>query len=93
MADRLAEYDNAPPGYRVPVHNSLTRQLMLGGVPRGIAISNWTFCIALSMPLRTWYAIPLSLFIHMVCYAVAKRDPDFFNVVRRTIRYKSFYRV
>ncbi len=93
MTDRLAGYGDDPPGYRVPVHNSLTKQLMLGGVPRGIAIINWTFCIALSMPLRTWYAIPLSLFIHAVCFAAARRDPDFFNVIRRSVHYKSFYRV
>jgi type IV secretory pathway TrbD component len=87
-----SNYDDAPPGYEVPVHQSLTKQLMLAGVPRGLAIIIWTFCVALSLPLRTWYAIPLTLFLHAVFYRAAKRDPDFWDVFRRAIRYKIFYR-
>jgi len=84
--------DDVPEGFRVPIHQSLTRPLMLGGVPRTLAILNWTFCVALSLPLRTWYAIPLSFFLHAVFYRAAKRDPEFWDVFRRAIRSKVFYR-
>lgn len=86
-------YQEKPPGLCVPIHLSITKQMMMAGVPRGIAIINWTFCLALSLPLHTWYAIPLSFFIHVVCREAAKRDPDFWDVFRRSIRYKTFYRV
>ena len=45
------------------------------------------------MPLRTWYAIPLGVFCHAVAYAAARRDPQFWDVFRRAILYKVFYRV
>ena len=80
-----------PDAYRVPVHGSLTRPLLLAGVPRSLCILNWTFCIALSLPLRTFYAIPLSLFVHVACYAAARRDPLFWDVLRRSLRYAAFY--
>lgn len=89
----MNDVNDEPLGYRVPIHLSLVKPMLMGGVPRGLAIINWTFCVALSLPLRTWYAIPVCLFIHVVCYAAAKKDPSFWDVFRRSIRYKTFYRV
>ena len=80
-------------GFTIPIHASLTKRLLIGGVPRELAIINWTFVAALSIPLATWYGIPLGLFVHFVAQAAAKKDPDFFDVFRRGIRYKIFYRV
>jgi type IV secretory pathway TrbD component len=84
--------DSLPDGFRVPIHTSLTRPLLLAGVPRAICILNWTFCAALSLPLRTFYAIPLSVFVHAVCFAAARRDPQFWDVLCRSLRYRVFYR-
>lgn len=80
-----------PLGYRVPIHQSLTRQILLGGVPQPLAIMNWTVCVALSLPLRTWYAIPFCMALHGLFYAAGKRDPQFWDVFRRSLRYKRFY--
>jgi type IV secretion system protein VirB3 len=81
-----------PEGYRVRLHLSLTRPLLLAGVPRALCILNWTFCAALSLPLRTLYALPVSAFIHLACVAAARRDPQFWDVLRRGLRYARFYR-
>jgi type IV secretion system protein VirB3 len=67
-------------------------QLMLG-VPRTLCIVIWTFCIALSLPLHSWYAIPLCVFIHVVSARAAKKDPQFWDVTRRLLQYKRYYRV
>lgn len=93
MAELLTGKTDEPEGYKIPIRKSLTGRIMLGGVPQRLAIANWTFCVALTLPLHTWYAIPISMFIHAAAYQFAKRDPDFLDVVRRSIRYKTFYRV
>lgn len=82
-----------PDGYRIVVHQSLTIEHMMAGIPRGLCIIIWTFVVALSLPLRTWYAIPLGVFCHAVSYAAARRDPQFWDVFRRAILYKVFYQV
>jgi type IV secretion system protein VirB3 len=82
-----------PDGYRVPIHQSLTLQHLMLGIPRTLCLMIWTFCVALSLPLRTWYAIPPALFLHLVSMAAAKRDPQFWDVFRRALRFKIFYRV
>ena len=81
-----------PEGYRVPIHQSLTLHHLMLGIPRPLCIVIWTFCVALSFPLHTWYAIPLALFLHVVSMAAAKRDPQFWDVFRRALYFKVFYR-
>jgi type IV secretion system protein VirB3 len=82
-----------PEGFRVPLHRSLTVVHLMAGIPRGLCIVIWTFVLALSLPLRTWYALPVGIFLHAVSVAAAKRDPSFWDVFRRAIRYRVFYRI
>ena len=82
-----------PEGFRIPIHQSLTIELLLAGIPRTLCRGIWTFVVALSLPLRTWYAIPLGVFFHSVSYAATRRDPQFWDVFRRAIRYGVFYRI
>ena len=93
MAEGDAYANDEPEGYRVAIHQSLTLHHLMLGVPRALCIVNWTTVLALSLPLRTWYAIPLGVFIHMVAFAAAKRDPEFFDVFRRSVHYQIFYKV
>jgi type IV secretory pathway TrbD component len=81
-----------PEGFRVPIHASLTHHHLMAGIPRTLCIVIWTFVVALSMPLRSWYAIPLGFFFHGVAYAAAKRDPLFWDVFRRALKYRVLYR-
>jgi type IV secretion system protein VirB3 len=85
--------DEEPEGYRIPIHQSLTAHHLMLGLPRTLCLVIWTLCVALSLPLRTWYAIPICLFLHIVGVAAARRDPQFFDVFKRSFRYKTFYRV
>ena len=84
--------NDEPEGFRIPIHQSLTIEHLMMGIPRGLCLVIWTFVVALSLPLRTWYAIPLGIFFHSVSYAAARRDPQFWDVFRRAIRYATFYR-
>ena len=82
-----------PDGFRVPIHQSLTLQHLMLGIPRSLCLVIWTFCVALSFPLRTWYAIPMALGFHVVAAAAAKRDPQFWDVFRRALGFTVFYRL
>jgi type IV secretory pathway TrbD component len=93
MSDSGSLISDDPEGYRVPIHQSLTLHHLMLGIPRTLCLVIWTFCVALSLPLRTWYAIPLALFLHLVSMAAAKRDPQFWDVFKRALHYKTFYRV
>lgn len=80
-------------GFRVPIHRAVVLHQLMMGVPRALCIVIWTSVVALSLPLRSWYAIPVGLFLHVVSVAAAKRDPQFFDVLRRSLRYQVLYRV
>jgi len=41
-----------PEGYVLPLHTSLTRPILIGGVPRGFAILNGTFGAAIALGLQ-----------------------------------------
>lgn len=78
-------------GFEVPIHRSLTEQIMIAGVPRNVAILNGTFVAALGLGLHSFLAIPLGLILHLLAYAATKKDPQFFDVFRRHIRQKNYY--
>lgn len=81
------------PGYRIVLHNSLTTPILLGGAPRKFAILNWTIGAALVMGLRAVYLLPFFIVFHLGAVFLAKKDPDFFEVVLRSLKQKKFYNV
>lgn len=78
-------------GYEVLIHRSLTEQMMLGGVPRPIAIINGTLAAALGLGLHSWYSVPICFVIHIMAIVATKKDPQFFDCFKRHIWQKSFY--
>lgn len=78
-------------GFEVPIHRSLTQPIMIGGIPREIAILNGTFTAALVLGMHSWLGVPLGIAIHFTARSMAKRDPQFFATFRRHIRHKKFY--
>lgn len=78
-------------GYEIPIHRSLTEQILLGGVPRSIAILNGTFVAALGLGLHSFFAIPVGIVLHVLAVAATKKDPQFFDCFRRHIKQKNFY--
>ena len=64
----------AVPGYTVPIHSSLTSPLLMGGVPRQLAILNATIAAAVVFGLHSLYIIPISVLIHVAAVILAKKD-------------------
>ena len=80
-------------GFHAPVHRALTEPILLGGVPRAVAIANGTLAAAISLGLRLWL-VGLAMWAvgHLAAVWAAKRDEQFVDVVRRHLRYPSFFR-
>lgn len=80
-------------GFYAPVRRSLTEPILLGGAPRAIAILNGTLAAALGLGLRLWIAGALFWLVgHLAAVWAAKRDPAFFDTVRRHLRYPAEFR-
>jgi type IV secretion system protein VirB3 len=80
-------------GFHAPVHRALTEPILLGGAPRAVAIANGTMAAAISIGLRLWL-VGLAMWAvgHFAAVWAAKRDAQFIDVMRRHIRYPSFFR-
>ena len=78
-------------GFDVPLHRSLTEPILMGGVPRMVAIVNGTVAAALSLGLRLWVAgILLWALGHTLAVFATKRDPQFAEVLTRHLRQRSW---
>jgi len=73
-------------GFEVPIHRSLTQPILVAGLPRSLAFFLWIITAALGMGLHQIWVLPISLVLHMVFAAAAKRDPYFFDVLLRAVR-------
>lgn len=78
-------------GFEVPIHRSLTQPIMIGGIPREIAILNGTITAALVLGMHSFFGLPLGLVIHLASLALSKRDPQFFATFRRQIKQQPYY--
>lgn len=78
-------------GFEIPIHRSLTQTILIGGVPREIAILNGTFTTAVVFGMHSLWGLPMGLVIHFGALALAKRDPQFFDTFRRQIKQKRYY--
>lgn len=84
--------DASPEGFEVPVHRALVEPILLGGVPRTIAIVNGTAAAALGLGLQQWIAgLALWALGHTLGVFAARRDPDFAAVLARHIRQKGYW--
>lgn len=81
------------PGYEIPIHRSLTEELLMAGVPRTVAILNGTFMAAFGLGMHSIYALPLGILFHLLAVAATKTDPQFFDCFRRHLRQKNEYYV
>jgi len=80
------------PGFEIPVHRSLTERILVAGVPREAALLNATFTAAFVFGLQCWYALPVGIALHWLATRLTKSDDRFFDVLRRTLRFRVFYR-
>ena len=73
-----APTDLEPEGYRVPLRTSLTRPILMGGVPRAFAILNATVAAAIGFGLQQpFIAVPLWAALQGAGVWAAARDPWF----------------
>lgn len=78
-------------GYIIPLHQSLTKAIMLGGAPRNVAIFIGTLSAAIGLGLQLWLAgLIVWLLGHGVAVIAAKKDPQFMDVLMRHIKHKQF---
>lgn len=78
-------------GFEAPLHRALSEPILLGGVPRGIAILNGTIAAALGLGLQAWLAgVAVWLIGHSLSVFATKRDPEFATVVVRHLRQKGW---
>jgi len=82
-----------PPGYYAVVHRALVEPLLLGGVPRTVAIANGTLAAAVGLGLRLWLVgLALWLVGHGLAAWAARHDAQFVEVARRHLRYPTYLR-
>ena len=75
------------PGWSVPLHSSLTEPILLGGVPRGMAIALGTLAAAIGLGLQLWVAgIAVYLLGHAAALFLTRQDPQFGPVFARHLR-------
>jgi type IV secretion system protein TrbD len=73
-------------GFEIPLHRSLTEVILLGGLPRNIALLLWTMSIALAFGMQQLWVLPISLSLHVLLVALTRRDPFFIDVFIRALK-------
>lgn len=70
--------DDVPEFYVTPLRTSLTRPILMAGVPRGFAILNGTLCAAIAFGLQQpFIGAPLWMVLQASAAWAAARDPWF----------------
>ena len=79
---------------KVLIHRSLTEEIMLGGVPRNMAILNGTVGAAIGVGGGSFILIPIFISIHLLLALLHKNDPLFLVCLKRffyTSYFKRYY--
>ena len=75
------------PGWSVPLHRSLTEPILLGGIPRGMAIALGTLAAAIGLGLQLWLAgIGVYVLGHGIGLFLTRQEPQFGPVFLRHLR-------
>lgn len=78
-------------GFYVPLHRSLTEPILIGGVPKGIALLNGTICSALLIGLSSFWPIGVGVFVHLVFAYFTRKDPQWFEILKIHLKEKDRY--
>lgn len=84
--------EKVPDGFSVPIHRSLTAPVMLGGLPRHIAILNGTVIISFVLGAHNLWVLPVGILSHFVLVALHKRDPHILPIIKRNLNRPPFLR-
>lgn len=81
-----------PEDYRIPLRSSLTRPILMGGVPRSFAILNATIGAAIGLGLQQpLIGLPLWLVLQGAAAWAAARDPWFIDTWPRHMAKPHFF--
>lgn len=84
--------DDIPEDYVIPLRTSLTRPILMGGVPRGFAILNGTVCAAIAFGLQQpLIGAPLWMVLQGSAAWAAARDPWFLETWPRHLAKPSYF--
>lgn len=84
---------SSPPGYAVPIHASLWRVMLLGGVPQEFAVLNLCFWFVIMIGFKAYLVAPLGFALCWIPAAVlGKEDAQFFAVLQRHFLHRDFRR-
>ena len=79
-------------GFEIAFHNSLSEPITIAGVPRMIAVLNGTLTAVLALGLQVpWIGIPIGIAVHSACFWLNKRDPYFFDALKRHLRQRPYW--
>jgi len=82
-----------PPGYAAPIHASLWRVMLLGGVPQEFAMLNLCFWAVIMIGFKAFLVAPLGFAVCWIPAAMlGKEDPQFFAVLQRHLFHRDFRR-
>jgi type IV secretion system protein VirB3 len=73
-------------GFEVPLHRSLVEPMLLVGLPRRLALSLWLTTVSLVFVLHQIWFLPIGIAVHVVCAAVTRSDPYFFEILPAALR-------
>ncbi len=83
-----------PENYRLPLRVSLTRPILMGGVPRGFAIANATIGAAIGIGLQQpFIGLPFWALLQALAAWAAARDPWFLDTWPRHLAKPAFFSV
>lgn len=81
-------------GFCLPLRTSLTRPILMGGVPRGFAIANATIGAAVGIGLQQpFIGLPLWMVLQAAAAWAANRDPWFLDTWPRHLAKPEFFSV
>jgi type IV secretory pathway TrbD component len=84
--------DDIPENYVTPLRTSLTRPILMAGVPRGFAIWNGTVCAAIAFGLQQpIIGAPLWMVLQGAAAWAAARDPWFLETWPRHLAKPSYF--
>lgn len=75
--------------FEAPLHRSLTEPILLGGMPRTVAIVIGTLAAAVGLGLRLWLpGIALWIVGHALAVWATRLDPQFMTVFSRHLKHR-----
>ena len=79
------QQEEIPATFYAPVHRSLTRPLLLLGLPQNACTALWTTVLGLVFGAGEYWAAPIGVAVHIAGAALTRLDPNFWPVFRSAL--------